>query len=82
MTFTTLGRTIAFVSDVALTRGTADVYVDGVLAAHLTLTQTTTKYRYLAYSTTFASSAVHSMRVVYTGGPTKRIDADAFIFLR
>ena len=58
---------VRLVSDVALTRGTADVYVDGVLAAHLTLTQSTTKYRYVAYSTTFASSAVHSMRIVYTG---------------
>ena len=31
VTFTTLGRTFAFVSDAAPTRGTADVYVDGVL---------------------------------------------------
>ena len=82
VTFTTLGRTLAFVTDVAPSRGTADVYIDGVLTAHLTLTQSITKYRYLAYSITFASSAVHSMRIVYTGGPTKRVDADAFIFLR
>ena len=81
-TFTTLARTLAFVTTKSPIRGTADVYVDGVLKVHLTLTSTSAKYRYLAYSITFATSGVHSMRIVYTGGSTKRVDVDAFVFLR
>jgi len=81
-TFTTLARTIAFVTTKSTNRGSADIYVDGVLRAHVVLNSSTARYRYLAYSITFATSAVHSMRVVYTGASTKRVDVDAFVFLR
>lgn len=81
-TFTTLSRTIAWVTTKSPTRGSADVYVDGVLKAHVILNSSTARYRYLAYSITFATSGVHSMRVVYTGASTKRADVDAFVFLR
>jgi VCBS repeat-containing protein len=81
-TFTTLARTIAFVTTKSLNRGTADIYVDGVLKAHFTGTTTSAKYRYLAFSMTFATSAAHSVRIVYTGPTSKRVDIDAFVFLR
>ena len=63
-------------------RGSADIYVDGVLKAHVILNSSTARYRYLAYSITFATQGVHSMRVVYTGASSKRVDVDAFVFLR
>ena len=81
-TFTTLARTIAFVTTKSPNRGSADIYVDGVLRAHVVLNSSTASYRYLAYSITFATSAVHSVRVVYTGASSKRADVDAFVFLR
>jgi hypothetical protein len=80
--FTSIGRTFSWVSSRGPTRGTADVYIDGVLVRHITLTLSVNTYRYLAYSVTFAGSALHTVKIVYTGGLTKRIDVDAFIVLR
>jgi VCBS repeat-containing protein len=80
--FTSIGRTFSWVSSRGPTRGTADVYIDGVLVRHITLTTSLNTYRYVAYSVTFASSALHTVKIVYTGGLTKRIDLDAFIVLR
>ena len=82
VSLTTTGRTFAFVTNRNTARGTADVYIDGVLQAHLTLTSTNTKYKLLAYSHTFATSGSHTIRVVYTGTTSKRLDVDAFIVLR
>lgn len=80
--FHSIGRTFAFVTDRAANRGTADVFVDGVLQAHLTLTAATTSYKYVAYSITFATSGSHTLQVVYTGPTNKRVDVDAFVVLR
>ena len=80
--FTSTGRTFTWVAARGATRGTADVYVDNVLKAHVTLTATTTTYKSVAYSITFAASGTHTLRIVYTGASNKRIDVDAFIILR
>lgn len=82
-TFTSTGRTFAWVTAKGSMRSTADVYVDGVLKAHVNLAASSSLYKYVAYSITFAASGSHSLQVVYTGpAGTKRVDVDAFVLLR
>ena len=81
-TFTSAGRTFSWVTKKGSDRGTADVYVDGVRVKSVSVTSSASTYRYVAYSITFAASGTHSIRVVYTGPTTKRIDIDAFVVLR
>jgi hypothetical protein len=81
-TFTSTGRTFAWVSTRGSIWSTADVYVDSVLKAHVNLAASATTWRYAAYSITFASSGTHSIQVIYTGLVSKRLDVDAFVVLR
>lgn len=81
-TFTTTGRTFTWVGVKGSDRGTAQVFVDGVLSTTVNLTQTTRKYQYVVFSTSFASSASHTIRIVFTATAPKLIDVDAFIVLR
>ena len=64
------------------TRGTADVFIDGVLQAHVNLVAASVTYRYVIWSISFATSAPHVLKIVYTGPTTKRIDLDAVVVLR
>ena len=80
-TFTTTGRTFSWVAVRGTARGTAQVFVDGVLARTLDLHLSSTRYRYVVFSTTL-TSATHSIRVVFTGAAPKLIDVDGFIVLR
>ncbi len=77
--FKVSGRSFAFVTTRASTRGKVKVYVDGTLKTTLTLTSSTTKYRNLAYAITFSSSATHTIKLVVKSG---RVDVDAFAVLR
>jgi hypothetical protein len=81
-TFATTGRSFSWVAVRGSIRGTADVYIDGVLAKQVSLTASSTTYRYVAWAYTFTSSSFHTIRIVYTGAVTKRIDVDAFVVLR
>ena len=81
-TLTTTGRTFSWIGVRGSTRGTADVYVDGVLKAHLNLTSSSTTYKKVIYSITFATSAAHAFRIVYTGPTSRRVDLDAIVVLR
>jgi len=58
------------------------VFVDGVLAQTVNLVQSTTKYQYIVFSRTFATSASHTIQIVFTDAPTKSIDIDGFVVLR
>ena len=80
--FTRIGRTLSWVAVRGPARSTADVYVDGVFRAHVSLAASKTAYRAVAYSVTFATSAGHTLRIVYTGPTNRRIDVDAFIVLK
>jgi len=77
--FKTSGRSFAFVTTKASSRGKAKVYVDGVLKTTLTLTSSTTRYRNLAYVLNYAASGTHTIKVVVISG---RVDVDAFLVLR
>jgi hypothetical protein len=78
----TTGRTFTWIGAHGPTRSTADVYIDGVLTAHVNLFSTVKSYGRVIYSITFASKAAHSIKIVYTGGTSGRIDLDAIIVLR
>ena len=80
--FTSTGRVFSWVGAKGTNRGTAQVYVDGVLDRTLDLAQTTRVYRYAVYSKTFATPGSHTIRIVFTGASPKLIDVDAFILLR
>jgi VCBS repeat-containing protein len=81
-TFTKTERTVSWVTVRGPIRSTADVYVDGILRAHVSLTASTTAYRVVAFSMTFPTRASHTLRIVYTGPLGARIDVDAFVVLK
>ena len=78
-TFKAYGRSFAFVTTRAKTRGKFKVYVDGVYKGTVSLWSSTTKYRNLAYVISFSSSGTHSVKVVVASG---RVDVDAFAVLK
>ena len=81
-TYTTSARSISFVTTRGPNRGSAKVYVDGVLAATLDLTAETGTYRFVAFSRTWSSVGTHTIRIVSVGTPVPRIDIDAFGVIR
>lgn len=79
-TFTTSGRDFAYVAPISSTRGSAQVYVDGVLSATVNLHSSTTIYRRVLWATHFSSLGTHAIRIVVLG--TGRVDVDCFMVLR
>ncbi|MFI5054347.1 MAG: Ig-like domain-containing protein, partial [Acidimicrobiia bacterium] len=80
VTFAVSGRDFAFVAPKGSTRGSARIYVDGVLAATVSLKSTTTLYRQVLWSKHFTASATHTIKVVVVGNG--RVDVDCFVALR
>jgi hypothetical protein len=78
-TFITSGRSFGFVTSLGPAGGRARIYADGVLATTLTLTNSRVRTRDIAWTTTFARSGTHTIRVVVVSG---RVDVDAFVVLR
>jgi hypothetical protein len=78
--FKVTARDFAFVSPTSSTRGTARIYVDGVLVTTISEKTTTTVYRRVLWSTHFSSLASHTIKVYVLG--TGRIDVDCFLALR
>ena len=81
-TYTTSARSISFVTTRGPHRGSARVYIDGVLAATLDLAAATTTYRFVAFSRTWSSVGTHTIRIVSVGSPVPRVDIDAFGVIR
>ncbi|HUG31196.1 MAG TPA: N-acetylmuramoyl-L-alanine amidase [Candidatus Limnocylindria bacterium] len=81
-TFTTSARNISFVTTRGLNRGSAKVYIDGVLAATLDLAADTNTFRFVAFSKTWSSVGTHTIRIVSVGTPVPRVDIDAFGVIR
>jgi hypothetical protein len=79
-TFTVTARDFAFVAPVSSTRGTARIYLDGVLVGTISEANASTLYRRVLWSHHFTSLASHTLRVYVTG--TGRIDVDCFLALR
>jgi hypothetical protein len=77
--YTFTGRGIAFVSARGPTRGSAKVYIDGVLAATVSLYSSATTYRYVAFQRAWGSSGRHTIKVVVSGtSGHPRVDLDVF----
>jgi hypothetical protein len=79
-TFTATARDFAFVSPTSSTRGTARIYVDGVLVATISENSSTTIYRRVLFARHFSTIGTHTIKVYVTG--TGRIDVDCFLALR
>lgn len=82
VSYTTTARSLSFVTTRGPGRGTAKIYVDGVLAATVQLNASTTTYRYVAFRRSWASIGTHTIKVVSVGTPVPRIDIDAFGVIR
>lgn len=80
--YTTSARSLSFVTTRATTRGTVDVWIDGVKVARINLTAASTALRWVAYSKTWSSVGTHTIKVVSVGTPVVRVDVDAFGVIR
>lgn len=75
--YTFTGRSVAFVSSRGPTRGSAKVYIDGVLAATVNLNAATLTYRYVAYQKTWTTAGKHTLKIVVLGtSGHPRVDLD------
>ena len=73
------GLSVAWIAYKGPTRGSAQVYVDGVLKATVSLYATTYSARPQVYAFNWATSGSHSIKVVVVGtAGHPRVDIDAF----
>jgi N-acetylmuramoyl-L-alanine amidase. len=82
VSYTTTARSLSFVTTVSTIRGSARVYIDGVLQATLDLNDQATTYRFSAFSKTWSSVGTHTIKIVSVGSPVPRVDIDAFGVIR
>ena len=81
LTFT--GRSIAWTSLLAPTRGSANVYVDGRFISTVNLYSLSTSARRIVFARTWSTSGPHTIKVIVRGtAGHPRVDLDAFIVLR
>ncbi|HJP88977.1 MAG TPA: glycoside hydrolase family 25 protein [Candidatus Limnocylindrales bacterium] len=82
VSYTFTGSSIAWVSPKGPARGSADVYVDGVLKATVSLYSSTYQAQRIVFAYNWAANGTHTIKIVNkatSGHP--RIDVDAFIKL-
>jgi GH25 family lysozyme M1 (1,4-beta-N-acetylmuramidase) len=78
--FTFTGSSIAWASSKSSARGSADVYLDGVYRATVSLYSTSYKARQVVFAFDWGTSGTHTIKIVNratSGHP--RIDVDAFV---
>ena len=76
------GTSVAWVTAVGPTRGSAQVWVDGVRGATVSTYAATTSLRRLAFATSWPNQGTHTIRIVVVGTPGHpRVDVDAFVRL-
>ena len=76
-TFAFYGKSVALVSDKALNRGPANVFIDGIKVGSINGLSTTKFNMVIMFSQTWASNGTHVLQVVTTS--TKRVDIDVFV---
>lgn len=82
-TLTFTGRSVAWVSTRAPSRGYAKVYVNGVYTARINLAAASTTYRRVVWSRNWSTAATRTVRIVVEGTSGRpRVDVDAFLVLR
>jgi hypothetical protein len=81
-TYSFTGSSVAWVAYKSTIRGSAKVYVDGVLKATVSLYSTTSTARAQVYAFNWATSGAHTLRIVVVGtAGHPRVDVDAFVRL-
>ncbi len=82
-TYTFTGRSIAFVTTKAPTRGKVKIYVNGAYVATVDLYRSSTQYRVLVWQKTWSTSGTRTIKLVVVGTAGRpRIDLDAFVVVR
>ena len=82
-TFAFTGRQVAWVAAAGPARGRAEVYLDGTYVRTVDLYASTARSRRLLFTTAWASSAAHTLRIRVLGTSGRpRVDVDAFAVLR
>ena len=80
---TVTGRGFAWVGAYGASRGSARVYVDGILAATVSTYRTSTTYRPIIWSIAWSTSGTHIILIRPVGtGSHPRIDLDAVVVVR
>lgn len=80
--FTFTGSAIAWVAERGPTRGSAKVYVDGVLKTTVSLYNATYQSKRIVYAANWSSNGSHTIRIVVEGtAGHPRVDVDAFVRL-
>jgi subtilisin family serine protease len=81
--FAVSGRSVSLVAAKGPTRGAANVYVDGVWKATINLYASKARYRSVVFTTAWATSGSHTLKVVAKGtGTHRRVDVDAVVVNR
>ena len=76
------GRSIAWVSTTASNRGSAKVYVDGVLKTTINLNSGATNNRQIVYTNSYSAIGKHTLKIVVVGtAGHPRVDIDGFAVL-
>jgi len=80
--YTFTGSSIGWVAYKGPTRGSANVYVDGVFVKTISLYRSTTRSRPTVFAFSWPTSSAHTIRIVTLGtAGHARIDVDAFVRL-
>ncbi len=81
--YTFTGRSIAFVTTKAASRGKVKIYVNGVYQTTVDLYRSSTQYRSVAWQKTFSTSASRTVKIVVVGTSARpRVDLDAFVVVK
>jgi hypothetical protein len=81
-TYSFTGSSVAWIAYKSTTRGSARVYVDGVLRATVSLYSTTATARAQVFAYNWSTSTAHTIKVVVVGtAGHPRVDIDAFVRL-
>ena len=82
-TISMTGRGFAWIGSRGPTRGTARIYVNGVLQATVKTWASTFQHKQVLYQQRWSSDATRSIRIVVVGtSGHPRVDLDAFAVLR
>jgi hypothetical protein len=78
-TFSFTGSSVSWVSYLGPSRGSADVYLDGVFKKTVSLYSTTYQSKRIVYAYIWGANATHSIKIVVVGtAGHPRVDVDAF----
>jgi hypothetical protein len=81
-TYSFTGSSVAWIAYKSTSRGSARVYVDGVLKATVSLYSTTSTAKAQVYAFNWAKSGAHTIKIVVVGtAGHPRVDIDAFVRL-